>query len=104
MQHAFKALRMQPAAKPGPLQHALKARMQHIVKAPPMQHASNAHIERVLRCRKCFCSGSATWETTSTGSRALLALSEGFHRRARVPLSLPPEIVCNCGMVQPEHD
>ncbi|MBA2590321.1 MAG: hypothetical protein H0U98_17045 [Alphaproteobacteria bacterium] len=62
-----------------------------------------AHIERVLRCRKCFRSGTATWEATSTGAPALLALSRGFHRRARLPLSLPPEIVCDCGMAQPDH-
>jgi hypothetical protein len=46
----------------------------------------------------------ATWEATQTGQRALLALSDGFHRRARIPLSLPPEIVCDCGAVQPDHD
>ena len=70
----------------------------------PTQPGTNAHIEKVLRCRKCFRSGSATWESKPTGGRALLALSDGFHRRARVPLSLPPEIVCNCGTVQPDHD
>jgi len=70
----------------------------------PMQNApKTAHIEKVLRCRKCFRSGQATWEATSTGALALLALSEGFHRRARVPLSLPPEIVCDCGTAQQEH-
>ena len=73
--------------------------------AQPAQNASKTgHFEKVLRCRKCFRSGSATWESTSTGGRALLALSDGFHRRARMPLSLPPEIVCDCGMVQPDHD
>jgi hypothetical protein len=78
--------------------------MHQATDALAMQNASKTvHIERVLRCRKCFRSGSATWESTSTGSRALLALSDGFHRRARLPLSLPPEIVCNCGAVQPEH-
>jgi hypothetical protein len=46
----------------------------------------------------------ATWEATQTGQRALLALSDGFHRRARIPLNLPPEIVCDCGAVQPDHD
>ena len=60
------------------------------------------HLEKRLRCRHCFRSGDATWETTATGALALLALSEGFHRRARVPLSLPPEIVCDCGTVQPD--
>ncbi len=62
------------------------------------------HIERVLRCRKCYRSGMATWETTPTGARALLALSQGFHRRGRIPLSLPPQIVCDCGQAQPDHD
>jgi hypothetical protein len=62
------------------------------------------HIEKVLRCRKCFRSGNATWEATQIGQRALLALSEGFHRRARIPLSLPPEIICDCGTAQPDHD
>jgi hypothetical protein len=104
MQHALKTLRMPHAVKSGPMPPAPKTRMQHVVKAVPMQNAAKAVHEKVLRCRKCFRSGGATWETTSTGSRALLALSEGFHRRARVPLSLPPEIVCDCGMAQPEHD
>ena len=70
-----------------------------------MQHALKAvHIEKVLRCRKCFRSGTAVWETTSTGALALLALSEGFHRRARFPLNLPPEVVCDCSQVQPDPD
>jgi len=60
------------------------------------------HLEKTLRCRHCFRSGSATLETNATGALALLALSEGFHRRARVPLSLPPAIVCDCGTVQPD--
>ena len=64
----------------------------------------DVHVERVLRCRKCFRTGMATWEPTQTGVPALLALSPGFHRRARLPLSLPPEIVCDCGMAQPDHD
>jgi hypothetical protein len=64
----------------------------------------DAHVEKILRCRKCFRAGRATWEATQTGQRALLALSDGFHRRARIPLSLPPEIVCDCGAVQPDHD
>jgi hypothetical protein len=59
-------------------------------------------IEKVLRCRKCYRSGTATWEVQATGTKALLALSEGFHRRTRTPLSLPPEIVCDCGSVQPD--
>lgn len=96
MQRAFKNLSME---------HALKARMAQVGKAVPTQQAPESfHIERVIRCRKCFRSGMATWEATSTGALALLALSEGFHRRARVPLSLPPEIVCNCGAAQPDHD
>jgi hypothetical protein len=33
------------------------------------------HVEKVLRCRKCFRTGMATWEATQTGVRALLALS-----------------------------
>ena len=45
----------------------------------------------------------ATWEKAQTGTRALLALSPGFHRRARLPLNLPPEIVCDCGTAQQEH-
>lgn len=96
MHHALKTV----AAK-----HVLgAARVPQVIDAISVQQAAKtAHIEKVLRCRKCFSSGSATWETTSTGGWALLALSEGFHRRARVPLSLPPEIVCNCGTVQPEH-
>jgi hypothetical protein len=63
-----------------------------------------AHVEKVLRCRKCYRTGTVTWEATSTGARALLALSEGFHRRPRIPLSLPPEIICDCGTAQPDHD
>ena len=96
---------MHHALKAPSIPQVLKARMQHVIKAAPMDDAAKSgHVERVLRCRKCFRSGGATWENTSTGGRALLALSEGFHRRARVPLSLPPEIVCDCGMVQPDHD
>ncbi|MFO1248144.1 MAG: hypothetical protein U1E93_07995 [Alphaproteobacteria bacterium] len=64
----------------------------------------DVHLEKVLRCRKCFRTGMATWEATQTGQKALLALSPGFHRRARLPLSLPPEIVCDCGTAQPDHD
>jgi hypothetical protein len=78
---------------------ALKNRIQQSVQ-PSQVPVQTIHIEKVIRCRKCFRSGSATWEATSTGALALLALSDGFHRRARVPLSLPPEIVCNCGAVQ----
>ena len=96
---------MHHALKIFPAKHTLRGvRAPQAIDAISMQNAAKtAHIEKVLRCRKCFNSGSATWESTPTGGLALLALSEGFHRRARVPLSLPPEIVCNCGMAQPEH-
>ena len=60
-------------------------------------------IEKLLRCRKCYRTGTASWEMTR-GGKALVALSEGFHRRSRVPLHLPPQIVCDCGTVQPDHD
>jgi hypothetical protein len=63
-----------------------------------------AHVEKLLRCRKCYRTGTATWEATQIGVRALLALSEGFHRRTRIPLSLPPEIVCDCGTVLADYD
>jgi hypothetical protein len=59
-----------------------------------------ARIERVLRCRKCYRTGTASWDVTPIGIKALVALSEGFHRRPRLPLDLPPEIVCDCGAVQ----
>lgn len=61
-------------------------------------------IEKVLRCRKCFRHGVATWEENHNGHRALVALSDGFHRRIRTPLSLPPEIVCDCGTAQPDYN
>jgi len=61
----------------------------------------DGHVEKVMRCRKCFRSGVATWEMPPTGSKVLVALPEGFHRRPRIPLNLPPEIVCDCGTVQP---
>ena len=64
----------------------------------------DSRAEKVLRCRKCYRSGTATWEVTHKGARALVALSEGFHRRPRVPLNLPPEIICDCGTGQPDHD
>jgi hypothetical protein len=64
----------------------------------------DSRVEKVLRCRKCYRSGTATWEVPHKGVKALVALSEGFHRRARVPLNLPPEIVCDCGTVQPDHE
>jgi len=64
----------------------------------------DSRVEKILRCRKCYRSGTASWEVTHKGVKALVALSEGFHRRPRVPLNLPPEIVCDCGTVQPDHD
>lgn len=63
-----------------------------------------ARIERVLRCRKCYRTGTASWDVTPKGGKVLVALSEGFHRQARFPLNLPPEIICDCGAAQPEHD
>jgi hypothetical protein len=61
------------------------------------------HEERVLRCRKCYRAGSAIWEEESGGgARMLLALSDGFHRRVRLPLNTPPQIVCDCGALQPD--
>jgi hypothetical protein len=62
----------------------------------------NAQQEKRLRCRKCFRTGSARWEMAPKGVKALVALSEGFHRQPRFPLDLPPEIVCDCGAVQPD--
>lgn len=59
-------------------------------------------VERTLRCRKCFRTGTVIWESMDTGAKALLALPEGFHRRQRLPLNLPPDIVCDCGAVQPD--
>ncbi|HEX4637480.1 MAG TPA: hypothetical protein VH189_14950 [Rhizomicrobium sp.] len=64
----------------------------------------NLRMERLVRCRKCFRTGSVTWEVTKADGKVLLALSEGFHRRARFPLNLPPEIICACGTAQPDHD
>jgi len=34
----------------------------------------------------------------------LAALSDGFHRRPRLPLDLPPEVICDCGAAQPDYD
>ena len=62
------------------------------------------HVEKRLRCRKCYRTGLVSWELTQKGGKALVALSEGFHRRARFPLDLPPEIICDCGTQQPDHD
>jgi len=62
------------------------------------------HVEKLLRCRKCYRCGIATFEATRTGHRALVALSDGFHRRIRTPLNLPPEIVCDCGTAQPDYN
>jgi len=64
----------------------------------------DTQVEKVLRCRKCYRSGTAAWEIAPNGAKALLALSDGFHRRPRLPLNLPPEIVCDCGTVQPDYD
>lgn len=61
----------------------------------------DGHLEKLMRCRKCFRSGVATWEVPPSGGRVLVALPEGFHRRQRIPLNLPPEIVCDCGTVLP---
>jgi hypothetical protein len=61
-------------------------------------------VEKLLRCRKCFRTGTVSWDMGTKGPRVLLALSDGFHRRARFPLNLPPEIVCDCGTAQPDHD
>ncbi len=72
----------------------MSVRLKHMVK--------DEHIEKVLRCRKCYRTGSVTWESTPTGIRAVLALSEGFHRRQKLPLGSPPDIVCDCGQVQPD--
>ncbi len=59
-------------------------------------------IERRLLCRKCLKTGTAMWADVS-GRHALLSLSQGFHRRPRLPLDLPPQIVCDCGAPQPDH-
>jgi len=64
----------------------------------------SARVEKVLRCRKCYRTGAATWETKQAGAKVLLALSDGFHRRMRFPLNLPPEVVCDCGASQPDYD
>jgi len=64
-------------------------------------------VEKLLRCRKCFRTGTARWEVSSKGvpkGKVLVALSDGFHRRTRFPLDLPPEIACDCGMAQPDYD
>jgi len=59
-------------------------------------------VEKRLLCRKCLKTGTAIWEDVS-GRRVLLSLSEHFHRRARLPLDLPPDIICDCGAVQSHH-
>ena len=61
----------------------------------------DGHVEKLVRCRKCFRSGMASWEMPLTGGKVLIALPDGFHRRQRIPLNLPPEIVCECGTVLP---
>ena len=60
-----------------------------------------ACVDKVVRCRKCFRSGTVTWELPPTGGKILIAVPEGFHRRPRIPLNLPPEIVCECGTALP---
>ena len=44
-----------------------------------MDHTTQ--IEKLLRCRKCFRTGAATWEVSSRGTpksmKVLLALSDG---------------------------
>jgi hypothetical protein len=61
----------------------------------------DGQVEKVVRCRKCYRSGTVTWEMPPSGAKVLIALPDGFHRRQRIPLNLPPEIVCDCGTVQP---
>jgi len=65
-------------------------------------------VDKLLRCRKCFRTGTAKLEVSSGGThknmKVLVALSDGFHRRVRFPLNLPAEIVCDCGMAQPDYD
>ena len=63
---------------------------------------ADTHVEKALRCRKCLHRGTAIWEETRTGTKVLVSLSDGFHRRSRIPLDLPPEIVCDCGTVHPD--
>ena len=61
-------------------------------------------LEKRLRCRHCFRTGTAAWERSKAAGKVLLTLSEGFHRRARFPLNLPPEVVCDCGTALPDQD
>lgn len=73
----------------------------------PVKFASmdqDGHVEKILRCRKCYRAGTATWEVTEAAGKVLVLLSEGFHRRPRFPLNLPPEILCDCGAVASDHD
>ena len=72
------------------------------VKVAAMDRA--VRMDKRLRCRKCFRTGTAAWEVNQAGAKMLLALSDGFHRRARFPLNLPPEVICDCGTAQPDHD
>jgi len=36
------------------------------------------------------------------GGRVLVSLTQGFHKRVRLPLNANPEIVCDCGLAQPD--
>jgi len=64
----------------------------------------NVRMEKILRCRKCYRTGAASWDVAPTGAKILAALSDGFHRRPRLPLDLPPEVICDCGAAQPDYD
>lgn len=62
-------------------------------------------VERRLRCRKCMRTGTVVWQVAQPGhpgGRVLLSLTQGFHKRMRLPLNANPEIVCDCGMAQPD--
>lgn len=61
----------------------------------------DGQVEKLVRCRKCYRSGMATWEVPPSGGKVLVVLPDGFHRRQRIPLNLPPEIVCDCGTALP---
>ena len=60
-------------------------------------------IEKRLRCRKCLRTGTVVWQRELAGhpgGRVLVSLTQGFHRRTRLPLNAAPEIVCDCGTTQ----
>jgi hypothetical protein len=68
-------------------------------------------VEKLLRCRKCFRTGTAKWEVSSSGTpknmKVLVALSDGFHRRARFPLNLPRSVTaawCSRITIDPDYD